>query len=487
MGTVVQKFDADGKSVERELEKMRREYDKLMGKMELVAKQSRRDAKAFEKQSGEVVSSLAAMAMGYVSLQQAAALFNAELQRRIDLEKRTADKNISVAASQAQVRKMIGNVSTDEFTGFLGQIQGIQTDSGFADIAQMNNAAAAILSATGSNQQATTEILAAVAPVFRDTPDQLATFAGAVADVMNVTKTDARSAAALALAGTANARIESLGGFANVAQAVGSGRSLLGDSSDQEAGEQIMALFGTMSRFSKDKEGGPTRTAVVTMLQKLEQFGGSGGMLDRLASVQEQLAAGTIKESDLLAGFEKTSFGTVRDLFRGTVGINEDLKATVASTKGSVESFNAMANDLANATPQLQAAAISQRIDMNTEQSQLGALGGDTALLAQARRARDEAFAGVRTTTLRGLFGTGEGAARVNESDLQKAETAREDAISLRRSLELTGFLATEEQKRADRALIDRQLQLIDQVIATLRANAQSRNAAAQSATHTER
>jgi hypothetical protein len=484
MATVVQKFDADGKSVERELEKMRREYDKLMGKMEHVAKQSRKDAKALQQQTAESISSLASMAMGYMSLQQAAALFNSELQRRIDLEKRTGDKNVSVAASQAQVRKMIGNVSTDEFTGFLGQVQGIQSDSGFSDISQMNMAAAAILSATGSNQKTTTEILAAVAPVFRDAPDQLATFAGAVADVMNVTKTDARSAAALALAGTANARIESLGGFANVAQAVGAGRTLLGDSTDQSAGEQIMALFGTMSRFSKDKEGGPTRTAVVTLLQKLEQFGGNGGVLERLASVQEQLATGSLNETELLSGFEKTSFGTVRDLFRGTAGINEDLKATIASTKGSVEAFDALATDLTNATPQLQAASLGQRVDLATEQSQLGTAGGDIALLEQARKARDAAFAEVRTTTLRGLFGAGEGIANANATEVEKAQMARESTQQLLGSL---SFMGNSERVRADRELVDKQLKLIDEVIATLKANAQSRNAAAQSATHTER
>jgi len=484
MSTVVQKFDADGKSVERELEKMRREYDKLFAKMEGVARQSRKDAKAFQKEAGDYVSSLASMAAGYLSLQQAAALFNTELQRRIDLEKRTGEKNVSVASSQANVRKMIGNVSTNEFQGFLGQIQNIQTDSGFSDIAQMNMAAAAVLSATGSNQKMTTEILAAVAPVFRDTPDQLATFAGAVADVMNVTKTDARSAAALALAGTANARIESLGGFSNVAQAVGAGRTLLGDSTDQQAGEQIMALFGTMSRFSKDKEGGPTRTAVVTLLQKLEQFGGNGGVLERLASVQEQLATGKINEGELLSGFEKTSFGTVRDLFRGTAVINEDLKATIASTKGSVEQFNAMASDLSNATPQLQAAAIGQRVDMTTEQSQLGVAGGDIALLEQARKARDAAFAEVRTTTLRGLFGAGEGAINANATELDKAQIARESTQQLLGSL---SYMGNSESVRADRELVAKQLRLIDEVIATLKANAKSRNATAQSATHTER
>lgn len=484
MSTVVQKFDADGKSVERELEKMRREYDKLLAKMDSVVKQSNRDRRLFNVNIGDQILSIGSMAASYLSLQNAAALFNKELQRRIDLEKQTSDKNISVAASQAQVRKMIGNVSTNEFQGFLGQVQNIQAESGFAEISQMNMAAAAVLSATGSNQKTTTEILAAVAPVFRDAPDQLATFAGAVADVMNVTKTDAKSAAALALAGTANARIESLGGFSNVAQAVGAGRTLLGDTPDQQAGEQIMALFGTMSRFSKDKEGGATRTAVVTFLQKLEQFGGQGGVLERLASVQEQLATGKLKERELLEGFEKTSFGTVRDLFRGTTGINEDLKATIASTTGSVAAFNALASDLTNGTPQLQAAALGQRVEMAAEQSQLNATGGDVALLAQARAARGAAYAGVQTTTMAGVVPDPDWFERMFATPIAQAELEQRQTLKLQNAL----LQSTQtEQVRADRELVAKQLKLIDEVIATLKANAQSRNAAAQSATHTER
>jgi hypothetical protein len=487
MGTVVQKFDADASAVERELAKMRREYDKLLQKMDAVAKQSQRDRRLFNIDLTAQIRGLAQMAAGYFSLQSAAALFNAELTRRIDLEKRLSDKTISVAASQAQVRKMIGNVTTDEFKGFLDQISAIQTQSGFADIGQMNNAAAAILSATGSNQKTTTEILAAVAPVFRDTPDQLAQFAGAVADVMNVTKTDAQSASALALAGLSSARIEQLGGFANVAQAVGSGRTLLGDLDDQTAGEQIIALFGTLSRFSKDKEGGPTRTAAVTLLQKLEQFGGEGGIPERLKAVQEQLAAGRIREADLLSGFEKTSFGAVRDLFRGGDEINQDLLTTISTTKGSVEQFQALVNDLNTATPQLQAAAFGDRIAMATEQAQLGTAGGEAALLAQARQARGAAAAGVNAFTntaafnfmdldrmLPGGFNTPE----------QQAQRELNFLLSMQRELRSAGDT---ESANADRQLVRDQIKIVEGIIATLKANARARNASAQSATQTER
>jgi hypothetical protein len=484
MSTVVQKFDADGKSVERELEKMRREYDKLLAKMDTVVKQSNRSSRIFNIDIGSQVVKLGSMAAGYLSLQNAAALFNAELERRIELEKRTTDKNITVAASQSAVRHMIGNVPTKEYNNFLKQIENIQTGTGFSDIATMNMAAASILSATGSNQKVTTEILAAVAPVFRHTPERLAKFAGATADVMNVTKTDARSAASLAISGTSAARIDDLGGFSYIAKALGSGRTLLGDNTDQDAGEQIMALFGTMSRFSKDAEGGPTSTAVITFLQKLEQFGGEGGVVERLARVQEQLATGKLKESEFLSGFEKASFGTARLLIRGDDEINSDLKATIASTKGTVDAFDALASDLTNATPQLRAATLGQRIEMTTEQSQLSAAGGESALLAQARAARAAAFAGVNTTTLAGMMPRFDSAERMFGDPLSQAERERRITQQLQADL----FRATQtEQVRADRELVKKQLQLIDEVIATLKANTQSRNAAAQSATHTER
>ncbi len=60
-------------------------------------------------------------------MQQAASLYNAELQRQMDREKKISDKSITVAASQAaKSHNMIGNVPTDDFRGFLGQIEGIK-------------------------------------------------------------------------------------------------------------------------------------------------------------------------------------------------------------------------------------------------------------------------------------------------------------------------------------------------------------------------
>ncbi len=62
---------------------------------------------------------------------------------------------------------------------------------------------------------------------------------------MNVTKTDAQSAAALALAGMSNSRGEQLMSLPTLQGLLAAGRGLLGDLSDQAAGEQIIALFGS--------------------------------------------------------------------------------------------------------------------------------------------------------------------------------------------------------------------------------------------------
>ncbi len=64
MSNVVQKFDADASAVTRELEKMRREYDKLLNKMDGIAKQSQRDRKLFNVDLTAKIQGLAQMAAG---------------------------------------------------------------------------------------------------------------------------------------------------------------------------------------------------------------------------------------------------------------------------------------------------------------------------------------------------------------------------------------------------------------------------------------
>jgi ASC-1-like (ASCH) protein len=369
--SVVQKFDADGAAVERELEKLRNEYDKLKKKMEEVDRYNVNASKTTTRAIDQQVIALGAAVAGYVSLSQAIQAVNREMEREIALKNKIRNTSIDVASSQTAVRHNIGDVSNETFRSFLAEVVKIQEIAKFSDIKQMNLAAAGVLSATGSNQRTTLDVLRATAPIFRDRPELLSEFSGGVADVMSASGSTAEEATALALAGFGQSRTTSLSAFKNVAQAVKSGSAFSGVGQKQSA-EEVMALFGTISRASGDVEGGASRTAVVKFMQKMEEFGGEGGLLDRLTTVQQGIAAGTIKESSVLSGFEAQAVGGVRDLLRADPAVDKDLRDTVAATKASQEAYNRLVRDLEMGTEQI---ATATRSSQNRGAAQKRSLG----------------------------------------------------------------------------------------------------------------
>jgi hypothetical protein len=481
MANVVQKFDADGKSVERELEKMRKEYDKLLQKMGQLEKDSEKAARSQKSHFEGVATSLMGAVTGYITLQQALEEVNAELQRQIDLQRRAAQANVTVASSQASVRKNIGDVTTAQFQTFLQGVQAIQRETGFANLAQLNTAAADVLSATGSNQATTLEVLKATAPIFRDKPEELAQFAGGVADVMSASGSSAEEATALALAGFGQSRTTSLTAFKNVAQAIKSGGAFSGVG-DKQTSEEIIALFGTMSRFSGDVEGGSTRTAVVKFMEKMEAFGGEGSLLDRLGRVQEGIAGGTIDETKVLEGFEAASKGAVRNILRADPTIDADLRATVDTTKASTEAYARLVNDLQIGTPQLAMAASQQGFEGLLQQSMLTQGGVELGIRDSLTSLNEQLDANLTGYNFKGFSKFFETMSDASLTTPQLLDSTEQGIFNRLSALPSEG--ATPGQQR-DRELLQGSLTELQRLRALMERN--QRNPAAQAAVHDER
>lgn len=514
MSTVVQKFDADGKSVERELQKMQREYDKLFAKMEGITASSKKNKRAAEESAAAINNYAAGIARAVgaaVSLQTALSLVTGEMNRQKKIQEDVARRNMPIGQSQDQVAKMIGmsgTVGPKETRAFLEQIRGIQAATGFGSIAQLNLAAADTLSATGGNQQRTLEILRAAAPLFRSDPANLGTVASGIADVMNSSPgMSAVDATALANTSLGQSRMTQLGSFKEIAKAIGGGSGMF-DADKGDAAKVIAGLFGTMSRASSDPDGSTTKTSVIQMLKTLEKFGGAGTFEQRLGNVQSGLASGTLDEAKLLEGIDAASFSAVRSIYRNEPGIMGDLTGTVNKTR------NASRQDLANLVAFLESG--TPQIESNTRSASRSARGeginqGDTnSLLAQDAIAEyNEMRQKLKTYTLGefvesfgdtvgGLIGMDGDTLDINNRDAadiarvrrigtEKRIRAIEGSESPNRESDLEILRGTLQALKAIEAQAIEQRKQNAEMTATMRANARSRNATAQSATHTER
>lgn len=486
MGSVQQKFDADGSALEKELAKMQREFDKLLKKVDDVEKKSVQSNKNQESAWDRHTKKIGSAVGSYFSLEAILGAVTRQYEKQLALQDKLHTKTMSIAQSQASVRKNIGDVSTEQFQSFLKSVQGIQGRTGFGDLSQLNAAAADVLSATGSDRGTTLAVLEAAAPIFKDKPEELSQFAGGVADLMSASGSSAKEATALALAGFGNSRTTSLAAFKNVAQAIKSGGSFM-DVDGKQGAEEITALFGTLSRFSGDSEGSSTRTATVKLLRKLEEFGGSGSTAERLGRVQAGVASGKIDPEAFIKGFEAQSVGAVRDLLYSDSAIAGDLTKTFQSTRGSGAAYDRLVGDLASGTTQLDAYNREQARAAAGDQRAVSAMGEVRVEREDIRRIYRSALENTTESTI-GNFGMDllTGVRSFTEGTFDNPGLAREYASELQtRGLSVgngTPAAAADQQ-----VLFNAAAKLEAAAEAIERAQRSNQNPAAAAATHDER
>jgi hypothetical protein len=165
-----------------------------------------------------------------------------------------------------------------------------------------------------------------------------------------------------------------------VAKALKGGQAFAGTDSQQTA-KEILGLFSAFSVASGDTTGAETKTSVVSLMSKLEKHGGQGGVMDRVNNIRAQVAAGTVKESELLSGFSGPAQGIVRDLFRGGGEISGILPGVMDKVTGSREAYERMVADVTDGTFGI-AALVEERGNVAQSEFAMGdpILGRDASL-----------------------------------------------------------------------------------------------------------
>ena len=186
---------------------------------------------------------------------------------------------LTVAETQAEAVKMLGPVSTQEASGFLTRVGEIGAKNGMGDeqgLKALYQAAADTLSSTGSNAQLTGTILAALIPLSKSKPDQLAPLAGAVADLAGILKAESpeeiKRVVGMVLTTTGQARITNLGAFKEAAAAIAGATAVDQGQDRNRAAREAGAAFAAIGGSIKDPEGGLTKTATAELAVALSRL-----------------------------------------------------------------------------------------------------------------------------------------------------------------------------------------------------------------------
>jgi hypothetical protein len=354
MGTIPQKFTSDDKDIMKTLDKMHRKMVLLEQDNKKLARESEKASKKGKGGFDGMIVGAAKAATGMLSVASAVRVVNAELRNKIELDKRAAGTAMDVSGGQAAVIKNLGDVDDATAKQFLVSMRQLKSKAGFQSETPLLQAASSILSASGGDRKKTYDILSAAAPLFKDKQDDLATFGGAMGDMMKSTgSTDAKQTAALMLAIQGQARFEDLSAFQNVAPAIASAGVNDTSGNKLRATREAAALFAGIGQRAGDKEGAVTKTAVANLASNLARLvPEKDTAFERLAVVQKDAK---LQEEVLRSGFKGSIKPIIKELVSGADSQTaRGVQGAFAKIQGSEAAYDRKVSQLATVTKELE-------------------------------------------------------------------------------------------------------------------------------------
>lgn len=369
---------------------------------------------------------------GFATVQTGAKLVTEAFREQIELQRESFTLSQRVAASQQEAAKNLTGTTDAETRSVLSQRAPIiAAQTGFPDIAKITDAIGAAFSASGDLEKSLSAV-AASAELTRLTTEQITTVASGALDVARGSGiTDARQNLAFLLSAGKSARIEDPAKLAGtIAPTVSSGVSTVPNQNREQASREIAALFTTLNQQATDKSGDSTRTAVTTLLAKMETFFSGrdtdpGTVAGRLQALQSDPA--------LRGEFFAKPFGEVafQKGFELVATAGSDLAKSFAQSQEeitfSVDVFNEKVKQLQEATPQLATATAVARTDAAIEAAKFRDTEGatKTAIADIANNALKQTSTGVGSFLSNQFTSLVRGAEQLGGTPESLATTAR--------------------------------------------------------------
>lgn len=370
---------ADDKDIIAAFKRMQKELENAKQKMKELGDTGE---KAGKKQASAVDSSIASlgkMAAGWVSVQAAIQLANAEYQNYLDRQKEAAKETISTADAQIKFFRNMGNVSAEESRKIQAQVKAIAES---VNAPAKNIYAVATKSISSAGKLSREEMFNNVAMAARLAPESLAeqeSLATALGGTSRLTgSADPRINAGLLLQVGEQAPIPNMAGLASTLVPGAKGVAGFGGKSTD-----ALALGSTLAMAAEDTTGAPTGTAMIALASQLSKFSKGKSADEAIA----QLQANPAMRDKFLKGasFEKRFEIPVRDILTG----GSETANLYAANKGKLNLGTAAATtdqffQNVGAAPEQQVAAAERAFGARESQLQLGDLGGATAATNRA-------------------------------------------------------------------------------------------------------
>lgn len=378
MSTIHQKFTGDVSQLEKEIEKLRKDFIKLH---EQIAKGPKDAAKHYnmldstiQKTAVSMRNSITGMAGGYLTVQNALKLITAEMehQRKLADEARTA--NISLADAQAgMIRNMGPGATRAQVDEMVRSVKDISGRSGVSE-RDLSIAAGKVLSGTGGDAKLTAKILGDASKILGDKPDEMAEFASRVPGVMTAMGTDdPQKAMAWMTAVMGAARLVKPESFGKYSKAISSGAVTQKGVSEEAATSSTGAILAGIGTRLDDAEGALTAGAALRLANTLENVvGGTLTNVERIHKVQAdpKLQAKAMK----LFGTENDAYPLVRELLTDpTSPTARFIDEALPKLKASKEDFRNLQGNLRFGTDALKIADADRKANsaiVNYETSQ---------------------------------------------------------------------------------------------------------------------
>lgn len=443
---------------------------------ETIKKQSEglgKQKKLFDMSFGPAsLGKLGATAVAYKTIKSAIMEVVEAQKAKIAADKEARGIAASVGDSEsAVITNLAVGTSNKSAKQFLQSLKGVQKQTGFGSVSPINLAASEVLSATGSNQSQTVDILKAAAPFFKANPGELGTFGGAVADLQKSTGIkDAEKAVSFALALQSQARFKDLGGFKNVAPALAAAAgSTSGDklTNARQSGALFAAIGGSLGDVDANITKGATANLVANLGKVAPQFDTTN---ERLQFVRQNPA---LQDEVLKSGFRGATVPVLKQLFDPNSEISKNLASSFGKIVAKQEDFALKRSQLTGLTSNLREKGFQAGLAGSNERADI-ARANAVQLESQARQIFDNLLAKRKNGLAGPLLNTAAEVDFQRDSFLSGSNVSGTDRLLTKFQIGISGALksaqesgdkAREKSLRDQQAFLNEQRQLLIQAI----------------------
>ncbi|MBW3600607.1 MAG: hypothetical protein KY475_25505 [Planctomycetes bacterium] len=403
MAQVTVRMDGDELRLLKSMSKVIKKEQEMAAKFRDVGNVAKRSGKQTEQSfGGKTLASLKSYGAGLISITAGLGLVNSLLADQKRLAEDAAKAQVKLGKAQQDAIKNLTGLTPEQKAETLAAADRIQRETKFPDQVPLTNAIGAGFSASGDRAK-TEEAVKQAAKLTRLSPDDVGTVSAGALDVSRGSGlTDAERNLGFLLSAGSTARIEDPAKLStSLAPVVSSGVDTVPEQERTEAGREIAAIFGTLTKAATDTEGKSTATATTQLLSKMAQFfkdrpddpGTIFGRLDVLQA-DPKLA----EEFFGKQGFGEEKF---KQPFRQLLQAGSDLEKEVEANKKLINFdaavFRANVEEISKLTPQLRIANAEAASQGNLQAAEMDPTLGARA---QIRKTLTDTLDKVRATPL---------------------------------------------------------------------------------------